>query len=148
MSKIHFSQLPPQHRNDVIAIFNELKQSKEKNTFDSEKIKKLLGEKYFDKFWHPTEAEIKKWDEKWKKLDPEQKHLEALNTPWHFESWISAFENAEIQLIALDVNADGTGFLEFNELSFPSGGVAAIEYIVKVFDAEITSNDAIMHNSE
>jgi len=66
-----------------------------------------------------------------------------LKTPWDFDSWIDAIEDAEISYEELDVNGNGVGKLVFKQLAWPSGGIEATEQIIKVFDGVIEANDAM-----
>ena len=60
---------------------------------------------------------------------------------WDFESWIDALNSANIAYEQLTLTADG-GSLEFEQLSWPSGGIEATEEIIKIFGGEILANNA------
>ncbi|MGD9369197.1 MAG: hypothetical protein PVH87_26050, partial [Desulfobacteraceae bacterium] len=96
------------------------------------------------KFWWPTKEEREDWMRRWKETPVETRHTDPnLKTPWDFGSWVDAFYSAEIILEAININRNGEGELNFEQLAWPSGGIEATEEIIKIFDGVIISNDAI-----
>lgn len=102
---------------------------------DKAAVKEILGNQLETKFW--SEEEAKEIGNKWFELPYQERlsHPEFFEK-WHFESWIDALENTEISLDNLEKNGD-EGKLVFQELSFPSGGIKALEFLVQIFDGQI-----------
>lgn len=135
-SKITF-ELDPQNSNDLIKLFSILKDNK--SDLNNDLIILTLGERYKDKFWHPTEEELEVWNKKWLSAANQSDKNFELETEWDFVSWIEAIENAEIRYIDISIEG-GKGNITLEQLSYPSGGVEASNYIVELFDGIVITN--------
>jgi hypothetical protein len=156
MQKIIFSKI---NRNDfesihtIINLFKEWKNCqfdmhRENDDFENKiiedalKIIDILGERYNTKFWHPSEDELKTFNENYKKLSVKQKIEKAESHPWDFDSWIDAIANAEI--ILHELIEDGNNYIiTLEQLSWPSGGIEAMENLIEIYDGQIIQNEMI-----
>ena len=144
MAEIYFERLPPENIQKLQALFSLLKRHKDADALEGEEIRQLLGSVVEEKFWHPTEEELKDWQRRWDSTPVEKRFTDpSLKTPWHFDSWIDALESAEIQYLRLSVEQDGHGVLEFDQLACPSGGIEASEEIVKILGGTVTKTDCL-----
>ena len=152
--KIIFSKI---NRNDfesihtIINLFKEWKNCQfitngENGDFENKiiedalKIIDILGERYNTKFWHPTEDELKTFYKDYNKLSLEQK-IEKSH-PWDFDSWIDAIVDAEIILHEL-IEDENNYIITLEQLSWPSGGIEAMEKIIEIYDGQIIQNEMI-----
>ncbi|GHU26654.1 hypothetical protein FACS1894172_04370 [Spirochaetia bacterium] len=108
---------------------------------DTLKIIDILGERYDTKFWHPTKEELNEYWKKWYKLTFEEKMIESKREKsWDFDSWIDAIVSAEIILYDL-IEDEGNYKISLEQLAWPSGGIEAMENLIKIYDGEIIQND-------
>lgn len=144
MPKIEFHQLPTTNKTSLINVYEYIKIGKLEGSLKAKKLRKLLGERYKTKFWWSKKKEKEGWLIKYKAASVEErKSNPELQKPWDFGSWLIALMNADIVLGKLSIDDDGTGQLEFEQVSWPSGGVDALEVLIKIHDGEIISNDAL-----
>jgi len=151
MTTIRFSNIQPDVINDFTIVFQYISQGKEQEYLDDEKhidaeeLAYLLGERFETKFWWPTQDEAATYWEKWESISDQSrlKNPDWLNRPWDFESWVDALNNAEIEFQSLCVDGAGTGELIFKQLAWPSGGIEAVQYLVKIFDGTVIACDAV-----
>lgn len=128
----------------MIRVFEFIAQGRRNGEINEDELSNLLGERYKTKFWWPTKEEQEEWIEKWEATPVEARHTDpSLETPWDFSSWVDAFYTAEIELKKIVINNNGEGIIIFEQLAYPSGGIEATEEIVKIYDGQIISNDAI-----
>jgi hypothetical protein len=166
MEYITFSKINRDDFQSMKGIFNIFKEWKniqfnsaldagmEKNDFENKTIKdalkiiEILAEKYDAKFWHPTQKELSELAErtsKWQKLSKEEQKIEAIKEQegqplWDFDSWIDAIINAEI--VFYDIVEDGINYkISLEQIAHPSGGIEAIENLIKVYGSEVMQND-------
>ncbi|MEM7358387.1 MAG: hypothetical protein AAF431_04790 [Pseudomonadota bacterium] len=123
MATIKFRVIPESGREDLISLFELIKSSKEAGIFNSEEIWSRLPGYVKSNFFRGDKGE-------------------SIDNRWDFLSWVDALEHCEQEFIDINFSWSG-GKLEFNQLSYPSGGVEATEEIVKAFNGKITSNNAI-----
>jgi hypothetical protein len=142
MAYVRFSGLPAANAERMHALFAYVKAAKAEERMDAGKIADILGEIVEAHFWHPTAAELRDWQTRWESTPVEQRVTDpTLATPWDFESWVDAIENAEISYLHLQIQRDGTGVIEFEQLAMPSGGLEATEEMAKMFGATVTDKD-------
>ena len=67
-------------------------------------------------------------------------HVES--DKWDFGSWIDALNSAEQNYRSIEMR-DRAGELTFYQLAWPSGGVQAIEQLIRAFGGRIVINDAV-----
>ena len=123
MATIKFKGIPKSERNRFTKFYELLRDSKAKNQFDSEVIWQCLPEYAKNNFISEGSS------------DP-------IDDRWDYLSWIDALKNSDQQFNELRFSWFG-GRLEYDQLSWPSGGIEATEEIVKVFNGTIVSNTAI-----
>jgi hypothetical protein len=144
MNTIKFADIPQHDTDDLVEVFNYIAESKRGGHIDEDKLAGLLKERYKTKFWWPTEEEKTKWFKKWKSTPAALRDDDPyFKTPWDFGSWVDALQNSEINYIKIEINHAGEGNIQFEQLSFPSGGLETTEEIIKIFDGTIVSNDGI-----
>jgi hypothetical protein len=144
VAEIHFEQLPTENIPKLKALFSLLKQQKDADALEGEDIRRLLGSVVDEKFWHPTEEERQDWQRRWDSTPVEKRFTDpSLKTPWDFDSWVDALENAEIQYLRLSIEQDGHGVLEFDQLACPSGGIESSEEIIKILGGVVTRTDCL-----
>ena len=119
----------------MMQVFDLIADGKKKGVIEEDRLQALLGERYSTNFVH-DKVVADEWVEKWR-ANPK------IQMPWDFGSWVDAFMNADIELSNLHFTGPGQGEIYFDQLACPSGGVDAIEEIVRIFDGKIHSNDAI-----
>jgi len=153
MQNILFSNISKDDFSSIKKIFSIFKEWKSddlceddnKVVEDSLKIIDILAERYSTKFWHPTKAEVDEYFKRYNKLSFEEKINEAIinkERPWDFDSWISAIICAEIALY--DLLEDGEDYkIILEQLAWPSGGIEAMENLIKIYDGEIIQNDML-----
>ena len=66
----------------------------------------------------------------------------SLGRPWDYDSWIDALAQEEITWDKFVIDDSGSGFLEFTQNAWPSGGIEATEQFIKIFDGIIVDNGA------
>jgi hypothetical protein len=145
--------------NKILKIFKEWKEIQFNNVFNKDefenttiegtlKILEILDEKYNAKFWHPSKEELielSEWTKKWQKLTVEEQKTELIKEKgrqplWDFDSWIDAILSAEI--IFCDFVEDGNNYkILLEQIAYPSGGIDAIENLIKIYDGKIIQND-------
>ena len=163
MQYINFSKINKQDIGSIrtiITLFKEWKNIQFNNTIaitrndfenktieDALKIIDILGERYYTKFLHQTKEELIEWSKKWQKLTCEERKIELKKEVerqplWDFDSWIDAIINAEIMFY--DFAEDGINYkISFEQLAYPSGGIEAMENLIKIYDGEILKNDML-----
>jgi len=91
-------------------------------------------------FWHPTEAELKDWEQRWSATPVKQRwHDPSLKTPWDFGSMIGAFENGDYELIGCRRISDAVARLEFDPYGSPYGGTGCMQALIEAFGHQVTS---------
>ncbi|GAB3538097.1 hypothetical protein GCM10027343_02970 [Noviherbaspirillum agri] len=135
MATIQFSEIQLDDVSVMTQVFDVIADGKKKGVIAEEHLKDLLGERYVSKFVH-EKAAADEWVEKWR-ANPN------IQMPWDFGSWVDAFINADIELSNLHFTGPGKGEIHFDQLACPSGGIDAVEEIVRIFDGKVLSNDAI-----
>jgi hypothetical protein len=133
MASIIFKDVPDRYARAIAETFSLIASGKRGGAIDEQSLKVVLGELHQTKFIH-TLAECEFWRDKLR-VNPK------LEAPWDFGSWVDAFMNAAVELQELNISS-GSGELRFEELSWPSGGIEALEELVKVFGGTIVSNSA------
>ncbi|MEG0921941.1 MAG: hypothetical protein RSG22_11105 [Comamonas sp.] len=132
MASIRFIGIPERHIRVLVKTFNLIAEGKRKENIDEDAVMVVLGNLCTEKFIF-TKAESEYWLKKWQE-NPN------IHTPWDFGSWIDALSSAEIDLKELILFDGGSGSIVFEQLAWPSGGLEAIEQIVKVFDGTVLEN--------
>jgi len=150
MENILFSNISKDDISSMKKIFSIFKEWKSddlcyddnKAVEDSLKIIDILAERYNTKFWHPTKAEADEYFRGYNKLSIEEKINKGKEHPWDFDSWISAIIDAEIALY--DLLEDGENYkIILEQLAWPSGGIEAMENLIKIYDGKIIQNDML-----
>jgi hypothetical protein len=135
MASIAFKQIPIRHVKSIVSAFELIASGKRSGSINEAPLRSMLGDLYDTKFIS-TKAESDYWLEKWR-TNP------TVEAPWDFGSWVDAFINAEIDLQKLSILPDGSGEIVFEQLSYPSGGLEALEELIKVFGGAVVSNSAL-----
>ena len=144
MAIIKFKGIAKNEIENMETVFDFIAERKRCNALNNVELAKLLGTKHKSKFWWPSEEERDDWMRRWQETSVETRHTDpSLKVPWDFDSWIEAFQNAEIDFVSLKIDENGDGQMKYEQLAWPSGGIEATEEIIKMFDGEIVSNDAI-----
>ena len=124
------------------AIQFENKDFEDKTIEDALEIIDILGERYTTKFWHPSADELKEYFKDYTKLSLEEKVNKGKSHPWDFDSWIDAIISAEI--VIYDLIEDGNNYkITLEQMAYPSGGIEAMENLIKIYDGEIIKNDML-----
>ena len=121
--------------DDVVKVFQFIASGKKKGLIDEGKLSQLLGERFQSRFIH-TKAESDEWLLKWRANS-------SIEMPWDFGSWVDALMEAEVELESLDVDQEGCGCIRFKQLAWPTGGIDAIEEVVRIYGGKVQSNSAI-----
>ncbi len=135
MAEVVFIGIPNSLAQNMAAAFELIASGKRSGSIDEDALKAVLGPLHQQKFIS-TKEESEFWLAKWKE-NP------AIEAPWDFGSWVDAFMNAEIAFQEIHLSIDGAGSIVFDQLAYPSGGLEAIEQLVKVFGGAVVSNSAI-----
>lgn len=145
MEKVVFNNVSEPQLSLMKEIFMLIKEGKEKKKMDEELIKEKLGSIYISKFWHPTEAERLEWRKKWFSTPLSERSInnEKLKIPWDFGGWIDALQNCDLHLSEFKMNDHGNHEILFRQLSHPSGGLDALDELVKIFDGNILESTGI-----
>lgn len=143
MVTIKFKNIPKPDIENIRAVFELIADGKRREFIDEDKLASLLGEKYKSKFLWATKEENEEWLKSWQ-ATPVESRLDdpSLKRPWDFSSWVDAINNAEINLNSILVHQTGEGEIKFTQLAWPSGGIEAIEELIKIYDGCVISNDA------
>lgn len=142
MAHVGFSGLPAMNAERLRTLFDYIKAAKAEERIDSAEIADILGAVVETNFWHPTPEELRAWQARWESTPVDRRFNDpSLVTPWDFESWVEAIENAEIAYLRLQIQQDGTGVIEFEQLAMPSGGLEATKEMPLMFGATITDQD-------
>ncbi|MDH5232154.1 MAG: hypothetical protein OEY38_18980 [Gammaproteobacteria bacterium] len=135
MESIVFTDITEAQGTVLKKVFDFIANGKQVNRIDEDKLAELLGVIYETKFIH-TKEESDEWLTKWK-TNPD------IEAPWDYGSWVDAILNSEIELDGLKIEINGLGILTFNQLAWPTGGISALEELIKIFGGKVISNDAI-----
>lgn len=144
MEKIVFRNISALSFDNIMHVFHELKSGKDKGSIDEEIIKKLIGNLYEDKFWHPTKEELDQHMKNWYATPVNKRPTDPkLKKPWDFSSWIYNIQNADITLIDIKPIDQNKFQIDLSQNSIPSGGIEAMELLIKIFDGEIIENSML-----
>lgn len=133
MDTIAFSNIPSENFEAFHRVFVALKSGKDSRHIDEAGIRHELGDRIG--LFVSDPREIERLMESWRKD-------RRIALPWEFGSWIDALANCELRFHALELRADGSGELRFEQLAWPSGGLDATEELVRVFGGNVVSNSA------
>lgn len=134
MNVLKFKNVETASVGKIRDVFDVIALGKRAGSIDEDKLASILDDRISFHFI-TTKAESDEWLAKWKADS-------SIVMPWDFGSWVDAFMNADIELEKIEVDLDGSGSIHFDQLSWPSGGIDAIEEIVRIFKGVIVSNDA------
>lgn len=135
METIEFTAIDKSLIHDVVTVFEFIASGKRKGVIDEGRLSQLLGERFQSRFIH-TKAESDEWLLKWRANS-------NIEMPWDFGSWVDALMESEVELESIDVDQDGYGCIRFKQLAWPTGGIAAIEEIVRIYGGMVQSESAI-----
>lgn len=124
-------ELPDPIRFERLAMaFGRLKQAKELNVWpEAGAWLELFDAAALATFSSPTDAER---DES---RGPDPAH----ETPWHFDSLIEAFRNADYHLLECRRISGRLGRLEFDPRAWPYGGTGCIRGLIEAFGGLVLS---------
>ncbi|MEM9214149.1 MAG: hypothetical protein AAGD25_07345 [Cyanobacteria bacterium P01_F01_bin.150] len=142
MAYVRFRNLPAKNARQLTNFFDYVRTAKAEERLDADQIASILGDIVATNFWHPTPEELLDWQKRWESTPVERRFTDpTLKTPWEFESWVDAIENAEIAYVRITLDDDGSGTIEYEQLAIPSGGLDATKQIAKMFGATVTETD-------
>ncbi|RBP46996.1 hypothetical protein [Arenicella xantha] len=124
MPVIEFSNIPEHAKDEFVKCFDLVKISKSEKRFDADKL--WLA---FPKFAQKKFVRLDLGD--------------TVEEEWDFMSWVDAISSSAIEYQSLEFLSEASGKLNFEQLSWPSGGLEATEELVKVFGGNVRKNDAI-----
>ena len=133
MDTIAFSNISGDCFEEFHRVFLAIKRGKDSGRIDEASVRHELGNRIG--FFVSDPVEIEKLMESWRKD-------RGIALPWEFGSWIDALANCELRFHAMELRADGSGELRFEQLAWPSGGLDAAEELVRVFGGKVVSNSA------
>jgi len=136
MSEIEFKEIKNSESPFLKNAFEYIAQSKSDGSFNEAKLTEIMGDKVNSHFVNPTKEEADEMLAKWK-LNPN------IKLPWDFGSWFDALESAELEFKSIEIEADGSGKIVFEQLAWPSGGIDATTELVRAFGGVVVSNNAI-----
>lgn len=135
METIEFKNVETKYFENLKNVFDYVAESKRNEKIDEDALSHLFGELFHTKFTH-TKEESDYWLKKWRANN-------SIECPWDYGSWVDSIMEAEVELDSIVILNNGSGKLVFNQLAWPTSGLAALTELIKIFGGMVTSNDAI-----
>jgi len=153
--KLIFEGVKPEDAQVLVKVFNMFREWKAApfcgvDEVDTSGMVALLGYRYQTQFWHPTEKELKAYNEASRKASRKKRPTEwhsRLNEKytqnrWIFEAWVDAVLACEIELHGVSVEGERVTLL-IEQVAWPCGGHEAMENFGRIFSGVVVRNDLI-----
>jgi hypothetical protein len=124
-------------------VFNELKGSKETNSFNEDDYYlNFFDEKAKAYFGTYSDEENLEWSEKWFSTPVEERwNNPDLQRKWDFGSMIEAFKNGEYELLSCEMVTEDKGRINYDPWAYPFGGTGCMKALAESFGFEVTRED-------
>jgi hypothetical protein len=140
---LQFSMHDQDRFQQLVKVFNRLKQDKAQNRIDDDERSYLP---YFDQaalsfFWWPTDSEIEAWEKRWRATPNETRWTDpSLERPWMFGSMIHVIQDCEFELVSCRLITPDLARLEFQPLSDPYGGSGCLQALIEAFGFTVSES--------